>query len=270
MPLADTHCHLFFESFDEDRAAVVERARSAGVERILTLGVDIPSSAASVEQARQYEGVFAAVGVHPNDAARVWKGESTLAELRALAQADEVVAIGEIGLDYYRDHTPPDLQRSVFVAQLLLAAELGLPVSIHIRDAVADALTIMSDWAAELRARGNALAARPGVWHAFGGTEAEAQKAIDAGFLLGIGGPVTFKNARERQRVVAALPLEAMVLETDAPFLAPHPHRGRRNEPAYVRLVAEKIAELHACEPEEVIALTSQNADKTFGWRDIV
>jgi len=261
MLLADTHCHLFFESFDDDRAAVVERARAAGVERILTLGVDIPSSAASVEHARQYDGVYAAVGVHPNDAARVWQGERTLAELRALAWAKEVVAIGEIGLDYYRDHTPPELQRSVFIAQLQLAAELGLPVSIHIREATADALAIMADWAAELRASGNSLAARPGIWHAFGGTEAEAQKALDAGFLLGIGGPVTFKNARERQRVVAALPLEAMVLETDAPFLAPHPYRGKRNEPAYVRLIAEKIAELHACEVEEVIAATSQNAE---------
>ncbi len=268
--LVDSHCHLYFEAFDEDRAEVIARARRNGVKVMLSLGVDVPSSRATVALAEAHEGIYAAVGVHPNDAARAWEGERTLEALRALTASPKVVAIGEIGLDYYRDRTPRPMQWHVLRQQLDLAAELGLPVSIHNREATADLLGILREWVADLREEGNPLAERPGVWHAFGGTEAEGRAAFELGFLLGIGGPVTFKNAPERRRVVASLPLGALMLETDAPFLAPHPYRGRRNEPAYVHLVAAQIAELHNLSLEDVAQLTSQNAQKLFRWREAV
>jgi len=269
MFLTDTHCHLYFDAFDQDRAAVIANARRNGVQVMLSLGVDVPSSQATVALAEQYDGLYAAVGVHPNDA-HAWEGERTLETLRALAASPKVVAIGEIGLDYYRDRTPRLTQWHVLRQQLDLAADLGLPVSLHNREATADLLGILREWVDDLREEGNPLAERPGVWHAFGGSEAEGQAAIAMGFLLGIGGPVTFKNAPDRRDVVASLPLDALVLETDAPFLAPHPYRGRRNEPAYVRLVAAQVAELHGRSLEDVAQLTSRNAQKLFRWREAV
>ena len=266
----DTHCHLYFEAFDEDRPAVVQRARAAGVTVMVSLGVDVPSSQTTVALAAAYDGVYAAVGVHPNEAAEAWLGERTVADLRRLAAHPKVVAIGEIGLDYYRDRTPREQQWEVLRRQLALAGELGLPVSLHNREATADLLAILAEWVADLRAANHPLATRPGVWHAFGGSEDEGRRAVEMGFWLGIGGPVTFKNAPQRRKVVAALPLDALVLETDAPFLAPHPHRGRRNEPAYVRLVAGKIAEVKGFPVERVAEAASRNARKLFRWRDDV
>ena len=266
--LVDTHCHLDFERFADDREAVLARAAEAGVWRMVTLGVEVASSRRAVSLAEQHAAVYAAVGVHPNEAAHAWEGEATLNTLRILAGHPKVVAIGEIGLDYYRDHTPPALQREVLRAQLTLAAELGLPVSLHNREATADLLDILTDWAAGLRAQRHPLADRPGVWHAFSGDAASAERAMALGFFLGIGGPITFKNATERRAVVAVLPLEHLVLETDAPFLAPHPYRGRRNEPAYVRFVAEKIAEIQGRPVAEVARQTTRNAQALFGWRD--
>ncbi len=268
--LVDSHCHLYFDAFDEDRAEVIARARRNGVKVMLSLGVDVASSRATVALAEAHEGIYAAVGVHPNDAARAWEGERTLQALRALAASPKVVAIGEIGLDYYRDRTPRPLQWHVLRQQLDLAAELGLPVSIHNREATADLFDILREWVDDLREEGSPLAERPGVWHAFGGSVAEGEEAIALGFRLGIGGPLTFKNAPERREVAAALPLQALLVETDAPFLAPHPHRGRRNEPAYVRLVAARLAEVHGLTLEEVAAATSRNARQLFQWRDVV
>ena len=270
MFLTDTHCHLFFDAFDADREAVIRRARQDGVRVMLSLGVDVPSSQATVALAEAREGIYAAVGVHPNDAAKAWEGERTLEALRSLAASPKVVAIGEIGLDYYRDRTPRLTQWHVLRQQLDLAAELGLPVSLHNREATADFLGILREWVADLRDEGNPLAERPGVWHAFGGSEAEGRAALEMGFLLGIGGPVTFKNAPDRRAVVASLPLEGLLLETDAPFLAPHPYRGRRNEPAYVRLVAAQVAELHGVSIAEAAEATSRNAQKLFRWRETV
>ncbi len=266
----DSHCHLDFAAFDADREQVIARAREQGVTAMLSLGVDVASSEANVALAAAHRGVYAGVGVHPNDAARAWQGEVTLQTLRRLAAHPRVVAIGEIGLDYYRDATPPAQQRHVLQRQLELAADLGLPVSLHNREATADLLAILTDWVAGLRDEDHPLATRPGVWHAFGGTLDEGQQAIALGFKLGIGGPLTFKNAEARRRVVAALPLEALVLETDAPFLTPHPHRGQRNEPAYVRLVAEKIAQLHGRPLAAVAATTTENARQIFRGRDNV
>lgn len=268
MELIDTHCHLDFDSFDADREAVLDRAQRAGVLRVVNPGIDLASSQAAVTLAQVHPSVYAAVGVHPNEAARVWQGEATLQTLRRLAQNPRVVAIGEIGLDYYRDRTPRGLQWTVLRAQLDLAAELSLPVLLHNREATADLLALLREWCADLRRQGHPLAGRPGIWHAFSGDEQAAQQAIDLGFYLGLGGPLTFKNAPERRQVTAALPLERLVLETDAPFLAPHPYRGRRNEPAYVRLVAETLAQIKNLSLETIAQQTTANAATLFGWRE--
>lgn len=269
--LADTHCHLNFDSFDEDREAVIERARQAGVERILNPGIDVASSRAAVALADRFPVVYAAVGVHPNDLTG-WS-DGTLDELRSLAGHRKVVAIGEIGLDYYRDRAPHDLQQRVFREQLALAADLDLPAVIHIRNAsgiqrqaVQDTLGILKKWQAELAGKDAILAQNPGVLHSYSGNEREARQAIDLNFYLGFTGPVTFRNAPEVQQLVAGLPLDSMLIETDAPFLTPHPFRGKRNEPARVRLVAEKIAELHRLPLEIVAASSTSNAQRLFHW----
>jgi TatD DNase family protein len=262
--LADTHCHLDFSSFDADRDQVLARGREAGVARVLNPGVDLASSRAAVDLAESRSQVYAAVGVHPNEA-NSWS-EDALIHLRQLARSPAVVAIGEIGLDYYRDRAPRELQKRVFQEQLALATELELPVIIHNRQAGADILDILSAWRAGLVAAGAPLAARPGVLHSFSAGLEAALHAIDLNFYIGITGPVTFRNAPDLQQVVAELPLDHLLVETDAPFLAPHPYRGKRNEPAYVRLVAEKIAELHSESFESVSQSTSANAQRLFTW----
>ena len=263
--LVDTHCHLNFEAFDDDRQAVLERARQAGVERILNPGIDLPSSRAAVQLAERYPQVYAAVGVHPNEALS-WTDE-TLQELRELAKHPKVVAIGEIGLDYYRDRAPQDEQRAIFSRQLLLAAEFDKPVIIHNREATEDVLKILTDWQMELVGGSPLLAQLPGVLHSFSYGEDAAREALRLNFFLGFTGPVTFRNAPDLQKLVSDLPLEKVLVETDAPFLTPHPHRGKRNEPAYVRLVAEKIAELHGLPFEIVANITSENAERLFRWQ---
>ena len=178
-----------------------------------------------------------------------------------------MVAIGEIGLDYYRDRSPRPLQRQVFHEQLELAAEMSLPVVIHNRESIEDVWNELSAWQARLARDGSALASQPGVLHSYDGTLETARQAIEKGFFIGISGPVTFKNARERQELVSALPLKNLLVETDAPFLTPHPHRGQwPNEPAYVAYVAEKIAELHALPLATVTWTTWENAAKVFHW----
>jgi TatD DNase family protein len=262
--LVDTHCHLDFESFDDDREAVLARAQEAGVLRMINPGVDLASSQAALRLAERYPGVYAAVGVHPNDAAG-WD-DASLEELRALAGRDKVVAIGEIGLDYYRDTTPRDLQKRIFKEQLDLAAEMGLPVIIHNREATDDLLEILEDWHNKLENSSLALSARPGVLHSYSGDATQARRAISLGFRIGFTGPVTFRNAPDLQEVAAELSLENLLVETDAPFLAPHPKRGRRNEPANVRLIAEKLAELHGESIEAVAQITTANAGQLFLW----
>jgi TatD DNase family protein len=262
--LTDTHCHLDFEHFDADRDAVIQRAREAGIARILNPAIDLPTSRRAVALAERFEMVYAAVGVHPNSAMG-WEVD-TAAELRDLAAHPKVAAIGEIGLDYYWDDAPHEVQAGVLRAQLELAGELGLPVVIHNREAGLDVLPLLAGWQAELAAAGNPLAGRPGVLHSFSGTEAEAEAGLEANFCIVITGPVTFKNARDWQGVVARLPLESLLMETDAPYLTPHPHRGKRNEPAYVKLVAEKVAELKGVSLDEAARVTGASAARVFGW----
>jgi TatD DNase family protein len=264
LELADTHCHLNFDAFEADREEVVARARTAGVNRLLNPGIDLNSSHAALNLARRFDPVYAAVGIHPNSAGQ-WS-QASGAELSGMAVQDKAVAIGEIGLDYYRLGAPRDQQLAAFQAQLELAAKVNRPVVIHNRDATGDVLELLSAWHADLVESGSALAQRPGVLHSFSGSQAQAAEAIRMGFLIGITGPVTFRNAPELQDLVAALSLESLLVETDAPFLTPHPLRGRRNEPANVGLVVEKIADLHQRSAEEVARRTSSNAAQLFGW----
>lgn len=266
--LTDTHCHLDFNAFDPDRAEVIERARRAGVLRMLIPGIDLSSSQNGLQLAELYPEIYAAVGIHPNDSL-TWK-EDTRQMLYNLAAHPKVVAIGEIGLDYYRDRAPKDWQSRVFQEQLALAAEVELPVIIHSRDSMREMLTVLSGWVEELRSSGSSLIHHPGVLHSFSGTEVEAQQAIDMNFSIGITGPVTFPKAMQLQSVVSTLPLDRLLLETDAPFLTPQPYRGRRNEPAYVLQVAQKIADLRGQPLEKVTAQATANADRLFMWRESV
>ena len=269
--LCDTHCHLNFDSFDADRPQVLESARVAGVGRILIPAIDLQTSQDIVDMAQTVPELYAAIGVHPHDGAS-WRKE-TRASLHELAQQPKVVAIGEIGLDYYRVLTPISQQQHIFAQQLELAAELELPVVIHIRDAnrqqpqaTADTLRMLAEWTAGLRQSGSPLADRPGVLHSFSSGLAAGLDAIQLGFMLGITGPVTYKKAFDLQDVVLGIPLQRLLVETDAPFLTPHPYRGQRNEPAYVRFVVEKIAELHNLPTGEIEAITTQNAGRLFLW----
>ena len=258
--LIDTHAHLDLPQFDADRNAVVERADAAGVGVIVNAGADVESSRRAVALAAQYPGVYASVGVHPHDAKQV-DGEA-LAALRELARQPKVVAVGEIGLDFYRNLSPQDLQRRAFQAQLAWAARLGKPVIVHDREAHAEVLKALTGWAAGLA--GSSLAERAGVLHSFSGDLLMARRAIDLGFYISISGPVTYQNARRLVEVVQALPLDRLLIETDCPYLTPHPYRGKRNEPAYVQLVAEEIAKIKGLTLDEVSAATTANARRLF------
>lgn len=262
--LVDTHCHINFNTFDEDREEVIARARSAGIERLLNPGVDLDSSLAAIELADRYAEIYAAVGVHPTEA-RNWNGE-TLDRLRELAGHPKVVAIGEIGLDYYWEETPHDLQQTVLLEQLRLAAELNLPVVLHNREATEDILRILRRWQVEISSTNPLLARAPGVLHSFSASLQAAEEAIRMGFMIGITGPVTFRNAPELQDLVSKLPLDHLLVETDSPFLTPHPHRGERNEPAHVRSVVGKIAELKGLPYDLVAQATSDNAGRLLNW----
>ena len=264
--LIDTHCHLDYEDFDVDRQDVIARAAGSGVNLILIPGTDLENSAKVLALVDQHKELFAAVGIHPNFSEE-WTPK-TGDELRALAHHSKVVAIGEIGLDYYWDKAPKDVQQTIFRAQLDLAAELELPVIVHNREASEDVLKILLDWQASLEAKRSSLAKRPGVLHSFSGDHTMAEKAIAAQFFVGLTGPLTFKNAKSLQELASALSLDHLVVETDSPFLSPHPQRGQRNEPAKVKLVAEKLAELKGLPFEGVAAATTANAHRLFRFGD--
>ena len=265
--LTDTHCHLDFADFDQDRELVISRAREAGLERILNPGTDLTTSRAALKLAEQNDEIYAAVGVHPNSALS-WNGD-TGGELEELASHPKAKAIGEIGLDYYRKGAPIEVQRTVFTAQLSLAAKMGLPVIIHNRDACEDVMGILDGWVDELKKNNSKLVDRPGVLHSFSGNLAMAEWAVERNFFIGLTGPVTYRNADLLRQVVARVPLENVLIETDSPFLTPHPFRGKRNEPAHVRLIAGKIGELRTIEMEVVAQASTRNAGRLFCWREI-
>lgn len=267
----DSHCHLTAEQFDVDRDAVIQRAVDAGVTRMLTLATDVESSRAVIALAEKFKAVYCAIGIHPENVRNVSLDDLKI--IRELASHDKVVAIGEIGLDFYWDKTTADLQQTFFESQLELAAELNLPVCIHDRDAHEKIIETLRrferDEKRETRGekretRGEKREPR-GVLHAFSGDEAMARNAFDLGFYVSFGGPITFKNNKHAPDLIGALPLEKILVETDSPYLAPHPYRGKRNEPANVKLVAERIAEIKNLSVEQVAMQTAKNARNLFG-----
>jgi TatD DNase family protein len=229
----------------------------------VNVGTDLSTSQQAVDLAKEYDCIYAAVGTHPHDAKNL--SGATLAELRELARDPKVVAVGEIGLDFYRNLSPHDAQRRAFQAQLAWAAKLGKPVVIHDRDAHDEIMEILSGWAAGMDS--TSLVGRLGVLHTFSGDLAMAQEAMELGFFISISGPVTYKKAEQLSAVVQSLPLDRLLIETDCPFLTPHPYRGKRNEPAYVRLVAEQIAVLKGVSFEAVAEATTVNAKRLFGFK---
>lgn len=253
--LIDSHCHLNFNAFDGDRAEVLARAEEAEIIAFINPGTNLEDSRQVMALAEATPNLYAAIGFHPNDAAGF--DETALAQLHNLAGRPKVVAIGEIGLDYYWNKASPPLQRRVFERQLALAKEVGKPVIIHQREAAADTMEVLRAWAANQD--------HPGlVLHSFSGDLNMAQEAIALGFYIGISGPVTFKNARNLPEIVAAVPPERLLVETDAPFLAPQPFRGKRNEPAYVRLVAERVAALRGVPLAEMSRRLTENTITFF------
>lgn len=263
--MVDSHCHLDLDQFDADRDEILARAQAAGVGLIVNPGIDLAHSRRAIELAEKYAPVYAAVGIHPNSSGDF--GPAALDELRRLAAHPKVVAMGEIGLDYYWDDVAPDVQAVAFQAQLELAAELGLPVIIHNRDASEDVARILREWVKRGATRHSPLATRPflGVLHAFSGDLALAEEAYEWGFVLSLGGPVTFKNARDLHELASNLRQDRLMLETDAPYLTPHPFRGKRNEPGYIPLICDRLAELAGVSVREMAAASTVLALAFFG-----
>lgn len=261
MVLADTHCHLMLPIFDDDLNQVLDRSQKASVTNLLIPGVDLDSSRKAVDIATRIPGVYAAVGIHPHYA-DTWS-EARIEEFRQIAASPTVVAIGEIGLDYYRNLSTPDAQRKALKDQLQLAEALELPVVVHSRDSADELLHFLITWSEDLP---SSLISRPGVLHAYSGDENNAHKALAAGFYIGVAGPVTYPTADLRREITAKLPMDRVLLETDSPYLPPQPHRGRRNEPAYVRYVAEEVSKIFGTSLESVAERTHLNATTLFGW----
>ena len=249
MNLIDSHCHLDGEPFDADRDAVIERARGAGVSRMLAIGTGHgpPDLEAGIRLAEKYSFIYATVGVHPHEASKATP--EILARLRGLAMHAKVVAVGEIGLDYHYDFSPRDVQRSVFIEQLQLATEAAMPIVIHTREAWDDTLQIIAQ---------HPLGAG-GIMHCFTGGPAEAAQALALGFHLSFGGVITFPKAQSVREAAALVPENRLLIETDAPYLAPVPHRGKRNEPAFIVETVRKLAEVRGTTAEAVAEATTRN-----------
>jgi len=257
--IIDSHAHLEFRHFDEDRAAMLERARAAGVSTILTIGSGTSPNErldAAIPFAEQHDWIYASIGIHPHDAAQAT--DEHFSRLKELARHPRVIAWGEMGLDYYYDHSPRDLQQLVFRRQLGLARAAKHPVVIHCRDAWDDCLAILDD---EWRSAG-----LPGIFHCFTGTLDQARTGLDLGFFISFAGNVTYPKARPLRDVARELPLDRILTETDSPFLPPQGHRGKRNEPAFVVEVAKVLANVRNLAPEEVAAITAANFQRLFGF----
>lgn len=255
----DSHAHIDGEEFDADRDEVVTRARAAGVRAILNVGTGDPHSGTlerAVAIAEKYEGVYAAAGVHPHDA-RLYDEEAERRLLSILRRGGRVVALGEIGLDYHYENSPREVQREVFARQLRLAKTLGLPFIIHSREADEETVEI-------LRAE-TAGATRGGIMHCFGGGPAMAAAVLELGFMISFAGNVTFKKAENLREIARTVPLERLLVETDCPYLAPVPFRGRRNEPAHVVETARFLADLRGIAHDELGRITSDNFARFFG-----
>jgi TatD DNase family protein len=253
--LVDTHAHLNLKAYRKDRPETIRRAADAGVRFIINVGFDLKTSVESVELANSDPSIRASVGVHPHDASSL--DDDLLAKLRTLAGSPAVVAVGETGLDYYRDLSPRDDQRRAFRKQIGLARDLGLPLIVHNRDALEDTMAIVEE---------EGVADIGGVMHCFPGDERYAERVVRAGFHIGVGGPVTYGSSGRLARVAATVPLDRLLLETDSPWLPPSPHRGGRNEPAFVSLVAERVAELRDMSVSDLARATTGNSTRLFGF----
>jgi len=251
--LIDTHAHLSLPQFDKDRTEVIKRARDAGIKHIITVGTDSDDCRKAVALAQEHDFISAAVGIHPHDAKTI--NAETYSLLRELAADNNVVAIGEIGLDFYRNLSSQEIQVQHFREQLWLAREVSLPVIIHDREAHQEVLKILQEEKAETMG---------GVIHCFSGDWEMAKACLDMGFYISIPGTITFKKSEEYHKLVRDLPLDRMLVETDCPFLAPHPFRGKRNEPAYVQYVAKAVAGIKGLGCEAFAEITTQNAQKLF------
>ncbi len=249
----DTHCHLNISHFKEDLEETVSRALEAGVDRMIVIGCDLASSELAVELSNAFDALYAVVGYHPNDAAG-WQN-SDLDEIRRLASNTRVVAIGEIGLDYHHHDTPVDTQETAFRSQLSLAKTLDMPIVIHCREAYEDTLRILEE---------EGMRAMQGVMHCWAGSTIEAEQALSLGMYLGFGGTVTYKKAENILDAVLITPLDRILLETDAPFLSPVPYRGKRNESAYIPVIAETIAQIKNLSVAEIAEITTSNAEQLF------
>lgn len=261
--IVDTHCHLAMDVFREDLDQVIENARQVGVSKILVPGTDIESSHQAIQLTERYTEVYAAVGVHPHSAS-TWNANSA-DQLRELAKKPKVVAIGEIGLDFYRNISPQPEQLECFKEQLALATEMDLPVVVHNRAAIEVVLEMLSHWQQSLSA---ARSSKPGVLHAFSAEEEYARLAVELDFYLGIAGPITFKKAEELRTLVYNLPIEQLLVETDSPYLSPEPNRGKRNEPSNVEWIIRKVASVREQDPEMIARITTFNAEALFNWTD--
>lgn len=249
----ESHAHYDDEKFDEDRDSLLSSMRENGIEYIVNVGSSLETTRKTIELTEKYPFVYGAVGVHPSDTAEL--DEENFAWLKSCCSLPEVVAVGEIGLDYYWDEPEREIQKKWFRRQLVLAMEEKLPVIIHSRDAAKDTMDIMKEMECEKIG---------GVVHCFSYSKEIAREVLDMGFYLGIGGVVTFQNAKAIKEVVAFAPLDRILLETDSPYLAPVPHRGKRNSSLYIPLIAEEIARIKGIDYEEVIAVTNDNAKKMF------
>lgn len=252
--LVDSHAHLDGSQYNQDRDATVQRAHDNGISHILTIGCDLESSAASVALAKKYPNIYAAVGIHPHDATEI--NDQSLQQLEELLAQPKVVALGEIGLDFFRDRSPREVQRSAFRQQIQLARKVGKPIIIHDRDAHDEVLQIMKEEQAfEVG----------GVLHCFSGDTAMAKKCLEMGFYISFPGTITYPKNDAARDVVKAIPIDKILVETDCPYLSPQKFRGKRNEPAYVRYTAEKVAEIKGLSIEDVARVTSRNCFDLFG-----
>ena len=252
--MIDSHCHINDELFKDNPKDYIETAKNAGVSEFLVVGFDAKSSGISVDIAKKYPECYAAVGIHPSDAKKALAGD--LDRIKELAKNKEVIAIGEIGLDYYwdKEEAVKEEQKEFFIKQIKIANELNLPISIHCRDAIEDCLKILKENPVK----------RGGIMHCYAGSREIASEFIKLGFLLGFGGTVTFKNAVRPKEVVANIPSNSYVLETDAPYLTPDPYRGKENHSKYLYLVRNKIAELRNITPEQVEKESTENFNRVF------
>lgn len=249
----DSHAHLDDRKFNEDREDIIKRAREEGIGLIVNPGDDMSTSRRAMDLAKKYDFIYAAIGFHPHNAKDVRK--DSYLQLEEMAKEPKVVAIGEIGLDYYRDHSPRDIQRKVFIDQIQLAGRLDLPIIVHDREAHGDIYDI-------LRTYYNGKSG--GVLHSYSGSVEMAYRFIELGLYISISGPITFKNARKNVEVVKEIPLDHLLIETDSPYLTPEPFRGKRNHPSLVKYVAEKIAHIKDLSVEEVARITTENGKELF------